>query len=226
MSRQGNLVCGVRVDAYEAVTMVRVAGRPYAPTFLRGSTVSLTTNVLPLGVLTELLDQPGGLKLAGIDMVSSGQRVRRGTGYPPLYSTLLADRPAAGRRDTQLIVRLDLTESVPRPVVSQLDRRGRRGGHRTHHQRPSAATAFGPRRVSAAELDAALERAVGRAGRCAGTAHADEERCRRRPRATRVPALAGARAGGGGAALAQRCAAARRVPAAVGWRTVNARRGI
>ena len=51
-------------------------------------------------VLTELLDQPGGLQLAGIDMVSSGQRVRRGSGYPPLYCTLLADRPAAGGAPT------------------------------------------------------------------------------------------------------------------------------
>lgn len=77
---QGNIVCGVRVDSYEAVTMVAVSGRAYTPTFLRGSTVSLTTNVLPLGVLTGLLDQPGGLKLAGIDVMSSGRRVRRATG--------------------------------------------------------------------------------------------------------------------------------------------------
>jgi type VII secretion protein EccE len=44
--------------------------------------------------------------------VSCGHRVRRGAGYPPLYSTLLADRPAAGQRDTRLIVGLDLTDSV------------------------------------------------------------------------------------------------------------------
>ena len=48
--------------------------------------------------------------LAGIDVVSTGHRVRRGTGYPPLYSTLLADRPAAGQRETRLIVRLDIIE--------------------------------------------------------------------------------------------------------------------
>ena len=45
-------------------------------------------------------------------MVSSGLRVRRGTGYPPLYSTLLADRPAAGQRRTYLVVRLDIANSV------------------------------------------------------------------------------------------------------------------
>ncbi|BBZ15015.1 type VII secretion protein EccE [Mycobacterium branderi] len=109
----GDLVCGVRADEYEAITMISVAGQQYAPTFLRGSTVSRTTNVLPLHVLVGLLDQPGALRLAGIDVVSSGYRVRRGTGYPPLYSTLLADRPAAGQRSTRLIVRLDITESVP-----------------------------------------------------------------------------------------------------------------
>jgi type VII secretion protein EccE len=108
----GDISCGVRADEYEAVTMVRVAGRAYTPTFLRGSTVSTTTNLLPLALLVDLLDQPGSLRLAGIDVVSAGARVRNTTGYPPLYSTLLADRPAAGRRTTALIVRLDLRESV------------------------------------------------------------------------------------------------------------------
>src|SRR6202040_19491 len=109
----GALVCGVRVEEHEALTMVRVSGRPYAPTLLRGSTRSESTNVVPLSVLVGLLDQPGGLHLAGIDVVSSGQRVRRAEASPPLYSTLLADRPAAGRRATRLIVRLDITGSAP-----------------------------------------------------------------------------------------------------------------
>lgn len=108
----GDISCGVRADAYEAITMVRLSGRAYSPTFLRGSTVSATTNLLPLALLVDLLDQPGSLRLAGIDVVSSGARVRNTTGYPPLYSTLLADRPAAGRRTTSLIVRLDLRDSV------------------------------------------------------------------------------------------------------------------
>ena len=51
--------------------------------------------------------------LAGIDVVSTGFRVRSGSGYPPLYSTLLADRPAAGQRSTWLVVRVDLSDSVP-----------------------------------------------------------------------------------------------------------------
>ena len=109
----GNIVCGVRVEAYEALTMIEVTGKPYSLTFLRGSTVSLTRNLLPLEVLTELLDQPGGIQLAAIDVVPAGHRVRRGNEYPPLYSTLLADRPAAGQRTMQFVVRLDIRNSVP-----------------------------------------------------------------------------------------------------------------
>lgn len=105
-------LCGVRVDRHEAITMVNVSGRAYVPTLLRGAGVALTPNVVPLGILAGLLDQPGGLHLAGIDVVSAGLRVRRGSGYPPLYSTLLADRPAAGQRATRLILRLDVGASV------------------------------------------------------------------------------------------------------------------
>jgi len=110
---QGSIVCGVRPDRYEAVTMVRVTGRPYTLTLLRGSSRIVSTNVVPLEVLAGLLDQPGALHLAGIDVLNAGYRVRpRATGYPPLYATLLADGAAAGQRATYLIVRLDITESV------------------------------------------------------------------------------------------------------------------
>jgi ESX secretion system protein EccE len=101
-----------RIDG-DAITMVEVTGQAYSPTLLTGSATALTPNRLPLDALTGLLDQPGGIKLSGIDVVSSGLRVRRGTGYPPLYSTLLADRPAAGQRRTYLVVRLDVANSVP-----------------------------------------------------------------------------------------------------------------
>ncbi len=111
----GPSLYGVRVpDRFdgEAITMVEVTGQAYSPTLLTGSATALTPNRLPLDALTELLDQPGGIRLSGIDVVSSGLRVRRGTGYPPLYSTLLADRPAAGQRRTFLVVRLDIADSV------------------------------------------------------------------------------------------------------------------
>jgi type VII secretion protein EccE len=168
-----------------------------------------------LRVLTGLLDQPGGLKLAGIDIVSSGHRVRRGTGYPALYSTLLADRPAAGRRDTHLILRLDLAESV--------------GGLSYRRSVGTAAAAATERIVNAllqegiravaltaVELDAAL------AELSAGLADAPE---RPEPDADdddRVPAPAGAHAAGGPA----RGGAGGRAPAEVGWRAVNAHPGL
>jgi type VII secretion protein EccE len=216
---QGNIICGVRVDEYEAVTMVRVTGRAYTPTFLRGSTVSVTTNVLPLRVLTGLLDQPGGLKLAGIDVVSSGQRVRRATGYPPLYSTLLADRPAAGRRDTQLIVRLDLANSVP--ALSYRKSIGAAAAAATERivnallQEGIRATA-----LTAPELDAALaELSAGLAGapqRPTPEEDSDVD--------DRVPALAGAH---GPARHGSRSGPAvpGRAAVDVGWRNVNAHPG-
>ncbi|MGZ4577339.1 MAG: type VII secretion protein EccE [Mycobacterium sp.] len=111
----GAALCGVRVPERfdgDAITMIEVTGQAYSPTLLTGSATALTPNRLPLDALTELLDQPGGIQLSGIDVVSSGLRVRRGTGYPPLYSTLLADRPAAGQRRTYLVVRLDVANSV------------------------------------------------------------------------------------------------------------------
>ena len=115
--------------------MVRVGGRRLCPdVFARARRVSLTTNVVPLAVLVGLLDQPGGLHLAVSTWSSSGQRVRRGSGYPPLYSTLLADRPAAGPRSTRLVVRLDIPESVAGSGLPALDRRGGGRGHRTHRQ--------------------------------------------------------------------------------------------
>jgi type VII secretion protein EccE len=104
-------VYGVRTAAGEAVAVLEVTGRAYSPTFLRGSTTSLTHNVLPLGLIAELMEQPGGLRLS-IDVISAGHRVRPGSGYPQLYSTLLADRGAAGQRTTHLIVRVDIGEST------------------------------------------------------------------------------------------------------------------
>lgn len=152
----GNIVCGVRVEEFEALTMIEVAGQPYSPTFLRGSTVSLTRNVLPLEVLTELLDQPGGLKLA-IDVVPAGHRVRRGNEYPPLYSTLLADRPAAGQRTMQFVVRLDIQNSLPglqyRHSVGAAAAAATERIINTLLERDIRATA-----LTAAELDTALDR--------------------------------------------------------------------
>lgn len=107
----GGHVYGVRTADDEAVTMLRIDGRADSPTFLRSAATLHTTNTVPLRVLVDHLDQPGGLHL-GVDIVNDGYRVVPQTGYPPLYSTLLADRSAAGQRTTRLIVRLILSESV------------------------------------------------------------------------------------------------------------------
>ncbi|PBA42271.1 type VII secretion protein EccE [Mycobacterium avium] len=114
----GSDVYGVRTAGDEAVTVIRVDGRPYEPTFLRGSSIARTTNLLPLDIVTQFLDQPGGLRL-GIDIASLGFRVRPGTGYPALYGTLLADRGAAGQRTTYLVVRLEISQSLPGLVYRQ-----------------------------------------------------------------------------------------------------------
>ena len=119
--------------------MIEVTGQAYSPTLLTGAATALTPNRLPLDALTGLLDQPGGIRLSGIDVVSSGLRVRRGTGYPPLYSTLLADRPAAGQRRTYLVVRLDMANSVGGLTLPLDGRRGGGCGDRTHRQRAAAA---------------------------------------------------------------------------------------
>ncbi len=107
----GGRVYGVRTAGDEAVTMLRIDGRADSPTLLRSAATLHTTNTVPVEVLIDHLDQPGGLHL-GVDIVNEGYRVVPQTGYPPLYSTLLADRSAAGQRTTRLIVRLILSESV------------------------------------------------------------------------------------------------------------------
>ena len=107
----GGHVYGVRTAGDEAVTMLRIDGRADTPTYLRSAATLHTGDTVPLRVLAGLLDQPAGLHL-GVDIVNDGYRALPGTGYPPLYSTLLADRSAAGQRTTRLIVRLDINESV------------------------------------------------------------------------------------------------------------------
>jgi type VII secretion protein EccE len=152
-------------------------------------------------------------------VVSSGQRVRRATGYPPLYSTLLADRPAAGRRDTQLIVRLDLANSVP--ALSYRKSIGAAAAAATERivnallQEGIRATA-----LTAAELDAALaELSAGLAGALQRPTPEEDSDVD-----DRVPALAGAH---GPARHGSRSGPAvpGRAAVDVGWRNVNAHPG-
>lgn len=230
----GDVVYGVRTAGDEAVTVIRVDGRPYAPTFLRGSTVSRTVNVLPLDVLTQFLEQPGGLRLA-IDVVSSGFRVRPESGYPQLYSTLLADRGAAGQRTTHLIVRLQIRASL-----SGLAYRRSIGtaAAAATERIIKALQQHGVRAVAltAEEHDELLDTlSLGLATAPARPAVSDpEDRDEDDVADVHDPAAAGAQdapvaAGGRAARRAARRATARpekvRAGADVGWRTINAQPG-
>lgn len=235
----GDVVYGVRTAGDEAVTVIRVDGRPYAPTFLRGSTVSRTVNVLPLEILTRFLEQPGGLRLA-IDVVSAGYRVRPESGYPQLYTTLLADRGAAGQRTTHLIVRMQIRASVAglayrrsigtaaaaatERIIKALQQDGVRAVALTADEHDelldtlSLGLAMAPARPAVADPD---DRDEGDEG----DVPADPD-----PAGTGEPA--GGPSGAGGRAArraARRTAAAKpekvRAKADVGWRTINAQPG-
>jgi type VII secretion protein EccE len=110
--RRGDLVFGIQRDADTATAVIEVYGKQYEPTVAPGRRRAVTRNTLPLDVIADHLVQPGPLVLAGIDIVSSGSRVARAHGYPPVYSAVLQEQPAAGQRSTYAIVRLDLARSI------------------------------------------------------------------------------------------------------------------
>jgi len=221
-------VYGVRTAGNEAVTVIEVDGRAYSPTLLRASTVSRTNNVLPLGVLTALMVQPGGLRL-GIDIVSAGYRVRPGVGYPQLYSTLLADRGAAGQRSTRLIVRLDIRESLPGLVYR------RSIGSAAAAATERIITALGQERIRARALNAEEQDAVlgelslglaappprpgpGEEGGGGGVGGED-------PEASGELVTVGGRGGPAGAGVPAAARRRVRANAEVGWSTINANPG-
>ncbi|RIR19296.1 type VII secretion protein EccE [Mycobacteroides abscessus] len=111
--RRGEMVFGVQRDVTTACVVIEVSGLSYQPTLLRGGGKSVTPNTLPVAVIKEQLVQPGPLVLDGIDVVSTGWRVRRrGHGYPQLYSNVLQGDPAASERRSYAIVRLDIDRSI------------------------------------------------------------------------------------------------------------------
>lgn len=94
---------GVRIDGHTVITMVNVWGRPYIPTLLRPQGAETPNNV-PLTVIAEQM-QRFGLGV-DVDVISQGRRTASDS-YAQLYTTLLADRPAAGQRTTMLVIRMD-----------------------------------------------------------------------------------------------------------------------
>lgn len=110
--RRGDLLFGIQRDADTATAVIEVYGKQYELTTAVGRRRTVTRNTLPLKVIAEQLIQPGPLVLSGIDIVSSGSRIARAHGYPPVYSAVLQEQPAAGRRRTYVIVRLDIARSI------------------------------------------------------------------------------------------------------------------
>jgi type VII secretion protein EccE len=110
--RRGELVVGVQRDADTATAVVEIYGKQYEPTVTSGRRRAVTRNTLPLDVIADQLVQPGPLVVAGIDIISSGSRVGRAHGYPPVYSAVLQEQPAAGQRATYAIVRVDISRSI------------------------------------------------------------------------------------------------------------------
>lgn len=94
---------GVIVDGHTVITMVAVWGKQYVPTLLHARHAK-SPNTLPLTVVAEQMGRFGlGVD---VDVVCEGRRTGS-DGYAGLYSTFLGPRPAAGKRTTTLVVRLD-----------------------------------------------------------------------------------------------------------------------
>lgn len=110
--RRGEHDYGVLRDQHAATAVVEICGTTYTPTILNGRGQALTSNNIPLHVLADQLVQPGPLVIDGIDTVTTGFRVRRAQGYPPLYSTVFTEHPARGNGRTYAIMRLNIAASV------------------------------------------------------------------------------------------------------------------
>jgi type VII secretion protein EccE len=94
---------GLIVDGHTVITMVAVWGKQYIPTLLHARHAE-TPNTLPLTVVAEQMHRFGlGVD---VDVVCEGRRTGTDS-YAGLYSTFLGPRPAAGKRSTTLVLRMD-----------------------------------------------------------------------------------------------------------------------
>ena len=94
---------GVIIDRHTVITMVAVWGKQYIPTLLHARHAE-TPNTVPLTVIAEQMRRFG--LAVDVDVVCEGRRT--GTdAYAGLYATFLGARPAAGKRSTTLVLRLD-----------------------------------------------------------------------------------------------------------------------
>ncbi len=94
---------GLIVDGHTVITMVAVWGKRYMPTLLHARHAE-TPNTLPLTVVAEQVRRFG--LAVDVDVVCEGRRTGTDS-YAGLYSTFLGSRPAAGKRTTTLVLRLD-----------------------------------------------------------------------------------------------------------------------
>lgn len=103
---------GVRIEDGVAVVAVQLLGKAHAPTIVTGSTRVETDNVLDVATLVPLLKQPLGLNVESISVVIAGSRRSRNGDYARVYDTLIGTTPYAGRRETWLILRINVIDNT------------------------------------------------------------------------------------------------------------------
>lgn len=103
---------GVRYQDGFAISAVQILGKAHQPTFLTGATSNSTVNTLDVRRLVPLMRQSLGLTIDSLSIISAGSR-RCATGdYPRVYDTVIGNSPYAGRRETWLVLRIDLLQNA------------------------------------------------------------------------------------------------------------------
>lgn len=103
---------GVRYQDGIAITAVQLIGKPHRATLLVGSTISQTDNSLDLSRLMALLRTNLGLMFESVSVVSAGIRRRSSGDYPRVYDSFIGTSPYAGRRETWLVLRINVCDNA------------------------------------------------------------------------------------------------------------------
>lgn len=103
---------GVRIEDGVAIVAVQVLGKAHAPTIVTGSTRVETDNMVDVAALFPLMLQPLGLMLDSYSLVIAGARRSRSGDYPRVYDTLIGTTPYAGKRESWLILRLNIIDNA------------------------------------------------------------------------------------------------------------------
>lgn len=102
---------GVRYQGHLVCAAVQVLGKAHRPTLLTGSTSARTENTLDIHRLLPLMRHSLGLTIDSLSVVSAGSRRYASGDYAAVYDTLIGPAPYAGRRETWLILRIDITRN-------------------------------------------------------------------------------------------------------------------